>query len=137
MIIEHGTWVHYTPAEPYKDFAGSGTPFMYAQRSADNKDWYVFVNDETPFQPGSVKMTAYQASVGLVVGAATYDATQLWPANALLLEETDYGGSDPQMDYGSKIYDPATGTFSDRAPPAQSPSLADMLKRIEALEGGR
>lgn len=137
MIIEHGSWVYYTPAEPYKDFAGSSMNFLYTQRGTDAKDWYVFVNDETPFQPGSVKMTAYQASDGLVVGAATYDATHLWPANALLLEETDYTGSDPQADYGNKIYDPATGTFSDRVLPAQSPSLADLLKRIEALEGSR
>lgn len=137
-VIEHGHWTLYVPARPYYRFeaaAAQGLNVLYARRAGDDRDWYVYVNDENPFQDGSVRMIVHPQRDGWIVGAATFDATAAWPANALLLEVTDYTGTDPQADFGNKVYDAATGTFSDRVPP-ENP-LPDVLKRLEALEGKR
>jgi hypothetical protein len=49
-------------------------------------------------------------------------------------EITDYTGSDPQADFGQKLYDPATDAFSD-LPPLEPPAgIASLLDRVAAIE---
>lgn len=127
-IIEHGDWTHYTPDPPPEN---APVHAMFAQRDGDAQDWYQYVTPTAAnFQPGSVKMTVYRQGInGPTVGAAVTDATALWPASALVVEDTGYAGSDPQADYGGKIYDPVTQTFSD-PPPA-----LDVFAELKALSG--
>jgi hypothetical protein len=136
-IIEHGDWTRY-----YPDPRPSNAPLNagFAQRNSDAQDWYLYVNPPaTSFQPGSVKMTIYrQGKDGPTVAAAVLDATMLWPDQALVVEDTSYSGTTPQADYGGKIYDPATQTFSDPPPlepPAGLQSLLDRVAQLEAKLG--
>ena len=79
-----------------------------------------------------------------VTGPATRDEpARIFPQNCIVHEITDYTGSDPQADLGSKRFDPATGTFSDLVPPssqtrtADDPvmqALASIQNRLDALE---
>lgn len=134
-IIEHGDWTQYDP-DPYPPDAPAGV--MFARRDSDDQDWYKYVHPPaTNFQPNSVRMTVYrQALHGPTVGAAVYDATALWPASACVIEETHYTGSDPKADYGGKLYDFATQTFSDPPPPEPlvAPEIRELTDRIAALE---
>lgn len=135
-VIEHGDWQFYTPASLPE---GAPNNAMFASRVDDGVDWYDYVNSSSNFQSGSARMTVYRQGVnGPTVGAAVFDATELWPAQALVVEDTDYTGSDPQGDYGGKIYDPVTKTFSDPPPPSAelfvSPEMQLLKDRIAALE---
>lgn len=140
-IIEHGDWTRYYP-DPRP--AAAPLSAMFAQRTGDAQDWYSYVNPPaTNFQPNSAKMTVYrQGKDGPTVGAAVFDVTRLWAGAALIVEDTGYAGSDPQADYGGKIYDPNTQTFSD-PPPFVPPvgtldtkALLDRLAALEAKMGG-
>jgi len=146
-IIDHGKWVPYKPERHYRKFeeAGeAGVNLLYAKRTSDGKDWYVYVNDDEPFGNNNVKMIVHDQGDGWIVGAAVYDATLLWPANSLLLEVTDYRGSDPQQDFGGKMFDRKTRTFGERPPrppPPPTPTetrilstLDNIIERIERLE---
>lgn len=139
-IIEHGDWTRYTPDQPPEN---APVHAMFAQRASDAQDWYRYVTPSAAnFQPGSAKMTVYRQGInGPTVGAAVTDPTALWPAEALVVEDTGYAGSDPQADYGGKIYDPATGTFSDPPPPldvlAEMRSLLDRMSALEAKSGDK
>lgn len=139
-IIEHGDWTRYYP-DPRPESAPLNA--MFARRDGDTQDWYQYVNPPAAnFQPNSVKMTVYrQAANGPSVGAAVFDPTMLWPDQALIVEDTGYAGDDPQADYGRKIYDPATKTFSDPPPLDLPPSqamteLEARVARLEAKAGG-
>ena len=125
-IINHGVWERYTPKKLPKD-APPGA--LFARRERDGMDWYDYVNHGTNFDPSSVKMTV----VGDSVGAAVTDATQLFPAGAMVLEIYGVSTRDPQKEFGEKIYDAAQKTFRDRALP-EVPDINDLLARIEALE---
>lgn len=109
-IIEHGKWLPYRPSELPPDAPANA---MFAQRDVDQIDWYDYVNSGENFGVDSVKLAAiWRDPVGYVVGPAVYDATMLFPARHIVLEVTDYSGSDPQADFGNTVYDPATHTFA-------------------------
>ena len=50
-----------------------------------------------------------------------------------MIEVTDYTGSDPQADFGNKIYDPQNGTFTEREPPPPPAVFVEMRKEMEKL----
>jgi len=131
--IDHGTWSSYTP-----DTLPSGAPpgALYVQRDSDSVDWYQYLKDGTHFGAGTVKFSALWQAVynGYVVSVAVYDADRLFPANQIVREIPDYSGSDPQGDYGQKLYDPATDTFSDLPPLPPPAEIRDLRARIAALE---
>lgn len=131
--IDHGNWLAYAPNSPPKD---APLHAMFARRESDGVDWYEFIKG---FGLDTVKFAAdMRDGVGYVVGPAVYDATKIFPAGCIVREIPDYTGSDPQADFGSKLYDPATETFSEIVrPPAKGPTLADLAARITALEGSR
>lgn len=133
-IIDHGTWVGYRPAST--DGLPTWVPLtaLFAKRESDGRDWYTYLDSTTRPPADHVVFTAIW-NAGLnsyVVGAATYDSTLIFPAGQLLQEITDYAGTDPQADLGGKLYDPATGTFTD--PPLPSNPLQSLLDRVAALE---
>ena len=100
---------------------------------------------EGGFNPENVKFQAIFQQIynGYIIGPAVYDATMLFPRNQVVGEITDYTGSNPQTDFGGKLYDPVAGTITDRppqiVPPPPEDSVAAILGRIEkrltALEG--
>lgn len=133
-VIEHGDWQLYTPTTLPE---GAPSNALFARRVSDGIDWYDYVNAGSNFQTDTVKMTV----TNTLVGAATTDPVQMFPGNGSILEVTDVSLSDPQGDWGRKVYDPATQTFSDAPLPPNMPSLtppADvmqtLLDRIAALE---
>lgn len=139
--IDHGSWVRYTPATTRAD-APSGA--MFARRESDGTDWYDYLKDK-PFDDGNVIIAAYwnENQNSYVTGPATYDPTAMFPQGCIVHEVTDYSGSDPQTDLGTKRFDPATGEFSDLEPlPPQTrapddpvmQALAAIQNRLDALE---
>jgi hypothetical protein len=131
--IDHGNWLAYTPAPPPE---GAPANAMFARRESDGVDWYDYVNPGTNFQPGTVVIAAYLApqTGQYIVGPATYTHTAIFPAGCIVHEVTDYAGSDPQADLGSKAFDPATGAFTDPIIPSQTGALQDLVARLAALE---
>ena len=69
-----------------------------------------------------------------VVAAATLDPTTLFPGGATVLEIGGVHVPDPQKTFGGKLYDAAKKTFKDPPPLPEPPGLADILRRLEALE---
>lgn len=143
-VIGHGAWEEYRPGlVPVEAPRGA----IFARRTDDQVDWYDYVNDRDNFAPENVKFAAIirDYAGGYVVGAAVYDATMLFPAGQIVGEITDYTGTDPQTDLGNKLYDPATGTFSDYTPPPVRTAfeqqvltaLDGITSRLEALEKKR
>lgn len=130
--IDHGKWLAYIPT-PLPE--GMPRNAMFARRESDGVDWYDYVNAGTNFQPDTVKIAASyrDATSQYIIGPANYDATAMFPQGCIVHEITDYTGSDPQRDLGSKAFDPATGTFSDPIIP-QEGALQDMDARLKALE---
>jgi len=130
-IIEHGAWVQYQgPGEDHPP----GT--LFAKRESDNWDWYDYTrHPSSPFVSAStVKFTAMTRPGGFIVGAAVYDPTMLFPPGQSVYEITDYAGNNPQADFGNKVYDPATKTFSDPVLPPVNDPLVEIRRRLEALE---
>lgn len=127
-IKTHGEWALYTPATLP---AGAPANALFAQRTSDGVDWYDYVNSGKNFAPDTIKMTI----VDRAVGAATYDPTRLFPGNTTVLEVGNVVVDDPQAAFGRKIYDPANQTFHDPPQPVFNDPVAELLKRIEALEG--
>jgi hypothetical protein len=174
-VINHGKWVRYPRPNDTPDSISSAVAFM--RREGDGKDWYVHVygrkvgdplNPSPKVDPETLKPLAQQPPkpkgafqkdsikgaamlhkhLGVyVVGAATRDETAINPTNQFVFEVTGWSGSDPQAEFGGRVYDPAKGTFGDRPPPTKPPpspevealtaALGEALKRIEALEGRR
>jgi hypothetical protein len=159
-IIDHGVWVQYQPVKPAK-YAPHNT--IYARREADSTDWYDYVRPDflrmqppppptyhpttgellpvppippSNFKSGSVVCNIFRQRDQSIVGAATYDPTAVHSINQRVIEIVGYTGSDPQKDFGGKVYDHATGTFSDQPPPPPSlgARLDAMEQRIKALE---
>jgi hypothetical protein len=127
-IRDHGAWTRYTPAQRPKD-APANT--LFARRASDGVDWYDYVNAGEHFAKDSIKLTVVDG----VVGAATTDPTALFPGRATVLEIRGVSEPDPQAAFGRKVYDAASKAFRD-PPPQDFPNpIADLLKRIEALEG--
>jgi hypothetical protein len=111
-FIDHGTWQTYTPTTRAADLPSGA---LSLQRQSDGADWYDYLNAGTNFTPGSVKFTALWQDLysSYVSKIATFDENLLFPVGQMLREITGYSGSDPQADFGQKLYDPATDTFSD------------------------
>ena len=146
-IIDHGSWVLYTPALGKRP-DDAPLSAMFARRESDQVDWYEYVKDPASFQTGTVKFAAVYRDYagGYVVGPAVYAADRIFPAGHIVGEITDYAGSDPQADLGNKVYDPATATFSEM-PPIPAPelepnkierqilaTLASLIERLDKLE---
>ena len=114
-VIDHGKWLPYTPDVLPKHAPSHA---LFAKRESDGVDWYDYVNSGENFDVDNVKFMAVLRDYagGHVVGPAVYDPTLLFPANHLVGEITDYAGSDPQKDFGGKIYNPEDGSFSDPPP---------------------
>lgn len=143
-IIEHGNWLPYKPTEPPKNAPVNA---LFAKRESDGVDWYEYVNDGKKFGADTVKLAAVYRDYaqGYVVGPAVYDATLIFPPDHVVLEITDYTGSDPQKDFGNMVIDPATGALSLIPMPAKQPRqkelevlilVTELMKRIEKLEKG-
>ena len=127
-IKNHGSWKQYQPTTPPKA-APANT--LFSRRESDGVDWYAYVNSGENFAADSIKITTRE---GGFVGAAVADPTMLFPGDGGLLEVIGYSGDDPQKAFGGKIYDAAGKAFRDPPPPEAVPSMADLLKRLEALE---
>jgi len=133
--FDHGNWIAYKP-EKMPEAAPPNT--LFAKRESDGVDWYDHVNGGA-FSEGTVKIAAImREGIGYVVGPATYDATRIFPAGHIVAEIGDYTGSDPQKDFGNKVYDPVADTFSDQPPPAPpppSPTEAKILTALDSIMG--
>jgi hypothetical protein len=133
-FIDHGTWQAYVPATlPI----GAPSGALFVRRDSDGVDWYDYVKAGSNFTAGSVKFTALWQDLysSYVCKVATFDETMLFPTGQMVREITGYGGSDPQADFGQKLYDPATDTFSDIPYPVWPPRAAnDLEARVAALE---
>lgn len=117
--IDHGTWVKYQPT-----VAKEGIPLtvLYARRESDGMDWYDYVHSpQSRFASDNIIIAAlWREDVGgYVVGPAVRDPTAIFPAGHIVIEVDDYTGTDPQEDLRNKMYDPATGVFSDQPPPPE------------------
>lgn len=140
-IIDHGKWLAYKPEQIDKKIPLN---VMFAKRESDTVDWYEYVNSGENFGADSVKFMAIwqEDASGYVVGPAVLDPTMLFPAGQIVGEITNYTGTDPQSDFGNKVYDPATHTFYDMLPPPPPPSrdaeimsaLDTIMMRLEKLE---
>jgi hypothetical protein len=126
---DHGLWHRY---KPEKLPPGVPASVMFSRREGDGIDWYDYVNAGTNFAADSIKMTV----VGGIVGAANRDPTTLFPGDGNVIEVFGVAVDDPQKAAGGKAYDAASKTFGDPPPPPVRPDpLAEILKRLEALEG--
>jgi hypothetical protein len=132
--IDHGKWDAYKPTTPPP---GAPVNALFARRASDGMDWYDYVNAGTHFQPGNVVLAALYRDISgqYVVGPATRDPTGIFPQGCIVHEVTDYAGSDPQADLGSKAFDPATGEFTDPIIPVQEGSLAARVAALESKLG--
>ena len=68
----------------------------------------------------------------VLLGAATRDVTELFPAGQMVLELTEFHGKDPQAELEVKRYDPDTHTLHD-LPPLR-PAVDPLEARVAALE---
>ena len=127
-IKDHGTWHRYTPNKLPKDAPANA---LFARRESDGADWYDYVNSGDNFAETSIKLTLRD---GKIVGAAVTDPTLLFPGGGSVLEVFDVQVNDPQKTFGMKVYDAKNKTFSDAAPHDHPNPIADLVKRLEALE---
>jgi hypothetical protein len=128
-IKDHGVWHRYKPGTPPP---GAPASAMFSRRASDGVDWYDYVRSGTNFAADSIKMTVVDG----VVGAANIDPTTLFPGDGTVLEVSGVTVDNPQKAVGGKVYDAASKTFHDPPPPPTRPDpLAEILKRLEALEG--
>jgi len=155
-IIDHGKWIPYTPI-PHP--ANLPKNIAFAKRESDGVDWYEYIYHEVTAQPigvgehgvpvyppGPTKYTTVrdflksEATVkcaalfwpvhnAYIVGAASFDVTQIFPVNQYAFVIEGYTGTDPQTDFGGKVYDPVALTLAD-APIL--PPLADPNARLDA-----
>lgn len=124
--IDHGKWVAYTP-----DAVPAGFPLnaMHARRESDLIDWYTYIKGGAHFGAQNVKGAAlwWEGRQCYIVGPATKDVYAIFPAGSYVFEITNYGGADPQKDYGGKVYNPVDGTFADWVePPPQTQAAIRM-----------
>ena len=131
QVIDHGKWVLYEPDKRPND---APTYAMFARRESDGVDWYDYSRDRKSFGIDTVKFTVMwqEARNGFVVGAATRDVTQIFPAGQMVLELTEFHGKDPQAELEVKRYDPDTHTLHD-LPPLR-PAVDSLEARVAALE---
>jgi hypothetical protein len=146
MIKDHGTWKRYFPPEEDR-LPGAPPSTMYAQRESDGLDWYTYVHPRNKFVPGSLKLAClwrddYQSYQVIV---PTYQSEALFPDDRTIYEMIDElePVQDPIAEYGNKLFDPATGEFTDPPPPVWEASdtekkilttLDSIMKRLDKLE---
>jgi hypothetical protein len=127
QIIDHGKWVLYQP-DRLPEYAPLTA--LFARRESDGVDWYDYVRDGKNFFADTVKFTVLCQN--LIVGAATRDATRLFPAGALVRELTEFHGRDPQAELEVKRYDPDSNTLHDWKPIALP--VSSLEARVAAIE---
>ena len=128
QIIDHGKWVLYQP-DRLPEYAPLTA--LFARRESDGVDWYDYVRNGKNFFADTVKFTVLCQN--LTVGAATRDATRLFPAGALVRELTEFHGRDPQAELEKiKRYDPDSNTLHDWKPMALP--VSDLEARVMAIE---
>ena len=127
MIIEHGHWSVTASPEQQR--------VMHAHRDDTGMDWYQFVALK-PFNAGSIIMTVGSPGseiTEVIVQAATRDPTAIFPAGMLVIEETEYAGSNPFNDFHGRLY--ADGKIGDMWVPPPPPLTAkEIQQRLVALE---
>lgn len=113
QIVDHGKWTLYRPDRLPEDAPPHA---MFARRESDGVDWYVYSRDAANFSPDTVKFTVLWQDIynGFVIGAATRDVSQLFPAGQRLGEIIDYHGGEPQTELEQRLYDPDTRTLGSR-----------------------
>ena len=136
-IINHGTWSSYV-RNPIPE--GLLPTTLFAKSDTTDRDWYDALYSETPLlAAGSVAITAMKDDSGLWrIMVATKDATALFPARQMLLEVTDYTGTDPQADFGGMQYVEASNSIIAIPPPAPPPvtSVTPRQARLALLAAG-
>jgi len=118
QIRNHGEWTPYKP----KPFPKEAPPNALFCSNQSGVDWYDY-SRITFIDPNSIKMTVMMDSgVNGIVMAANKDVSFLFPQNLTVIEVFGVQSTDPQKDFGRKIYHSANGTFSDDpAPPLPLP----------------
>lgn len=134
-IVDHGSWAAYTP-KPEDHPAGAPINALFARRESDGVDWYDYVADQKSFGANTVKFAAiYRGDHvnGYIVGPAVYLADRMFPAGHIVAEITDYTGSDPQADFGNKVFDPAAATFSEQPPVPRGEMPLEIRHALDAI----
>jgi hypothetical protein len=138
---DHGKWVMYTPA-PEAIPAGFPLGVMHARRESDQIDWYTYIKGGAHFYKDNAKGAArwFEDRQCYIVGPATKDVTAIFPAGCYVFEITNYMGTDPQAEYGGKVYHPEDGTFTDwvEPPPPEArsgppPAFVELQSKYDAL----
>src|SRR5256885_9738569 len=115
---------------------------MFAKRSSDNVDWYVYLKG-TELSASTVKATALQdASGNWVMQAITRDATTLFPVGCKLLElfgvdAAIVSDADLRAAFGqrNKHYDPVTHTLIDPSAPVPETITDRQFFQAIAMQG--
>jgi hypothetical protein len=127
-IKNHGVWQRYTPSKLPQ---GAPASALFAKRIGDGVDWYDYVNSGKNFAKDTIKLTL---DADGIVSTAVNDPTLLFPGGATVLEISGVTTNDPLKLFGRKRYDADQQTFRDPPPLPEMPSIADILKRLDALE---
>ncbi len=136
-IIEHGKWQIYTAPDELLERRNLTRQHgvVFSKRVDTGEDWYDYSLARFAAKTTVLITMIEQPPDGLVTGAANTNYNFIFPANGELIEVTDYSGSDPQADFGNKIYDPEEQTFTDRPPmqPQADPEVAELKKAVEGM----
>lgn len=118
QIKNHGEWTPYKP-NPFPKEAPPNALFCSNQSGVD---WYDY-SRKVFTDPNSIKMTIMTDSSGDgIVMAANKDVSFLFPQHLTVIEVFGLQSTDPQAEFGRKIYHSANGTFSnDPSPPIPLP----------------
>lgn len=134
-IIEHGKWIIYQAddalLERRKLTRQHGV--VFCKHTDTQQDWYDF-RDAFAAGSGIVLVTMGEQYDGLVTGAASSNPNFIFPHNGWLIEIQGYTGSDPQADFGNKIYDPEEQTFTDRPPMPPPPELVELRAEVAGMK---
>jgi hypothetical protein len=125
-IVDHGVWSRYEPESRPADLPAS---VMFCRRDRDGRDWYEYVRGND-LSRHSIKLTVLDD----VVRAATRDASMLFPQGCRVVEVVGDDAPDPQARYGGMVYDAHTKALSTKPAEPITPTMADLLARIDALE---
>jgi hypothetical protein len=135
-IINHGTWSSYVPNTTPQGLLPNT---LFAKSDTTGRDWYDALYSDTPLlAAGSVAINAMKDDSGIWrIMVATKDATALFPAKQMLLEVTDYTGTDPQADFGGMQYVEASNSII-ASPPRPTPvaSVTPRQARLALLAAG-
>jgi hypothetical protein len=138
MIKDHGKWYRYQPGEG-GGISGAPPSTLYARRESDGVDWYDYVHPDNKFLPETLKLALFWNTDynSFVVVVPTYTATEIFPDDRTVMELDLPPVSNPIDVYANKLFDPATGAFTDPPPPELPPQIAmleKIMKRLDKLE---